>query len=107
MTAGSIKVTAANIYQSIKVEFTVTVTAVRVTGLVSDSLSIKVGDSLSPVIYRLPDNATDKEFTLESSTPSVAEVFGKSTLRKEGGQDPSMAHRSIQGSDNRLRSSQC
>jgi uncharacterized protein YjdB len=85
VTAGSIKVMAATFDQSIKVEFTVTVTAVRVTDLVSDSLSIKVGDSLAPVVKVLPDNATDKDYSLESSNSSLVEVSGKAIKALKAG----------------------
>jgi uncharacterized protein YjdB len=85
VSAGSIKVTAANFDQSIKVEFTVTVVAVRVTDLVLDSLSLKVGDSLAPAVEVLPANATDKDFTMESSNSALLEVGGKSIKALKAG----------------------
>lgn len=74
---GDAKITATTADQSIKVEFTVKVVGVRVTELQTDPLSLKVGDSLVPVVTVLPDNATDKDFTLESSDPDILAVSGK------------------------------
>jgi uncharacterized protein YjdB len=77
LKTGNTKVTATTADQSIKVEFTVNVVSVRVTKLQSDSLSLKVGDKVVPVVTVLPDNATDRDFTLESSNPEVLAVSGK------------------------------
>jgi uncharacterized protein YjdB len=77
LKTGDIKVTATTADKSIKVEFTVKVVGVRVAKLQSDPLSLKVGDRVVPTVTILPDNATDRNFILESSNPEVLAVSGK------------------------------
>ncbi len=85
LKAGNAKVVASTVDQSIKVEFSVTVVAVRVTDLKLDSLSLKVGDTTVPVVTVLPDNATDKDYSMESSNSAVLEVAGKSLIARKAG----------------------
>lgn len=85
LKTGEAKVTATTADQSIKVEFTVNVVGVRVTRLKSDSLSLKVGDELEPAVTVEPDNATDKDFSMESSDPEVLAVSGKTVTALKAG----------------------
>lgn len=74
---GQTTVTAATADTAVKASFTVTVSAVEVTRLESDSLTLAVGDSVSPVVEVIPANASDKEYTIESTDSTVVRVHGK------------------------------
>lgn len=77
LAAGTAKVTVATADAGVSTTFLVTVVAVRVTGMQSQNLSLKVGDTLSPIVSILPANATDKTYSLTSLDSTVAAVAGK------------------------------
>ncbi|MDB5048106.1 MAG: hypothetical protein JWO30_1177 [Fibrobacteres bacterium] len=78
LKAGRAKVFASTPDFSVTIDFSVNVVNVRVTVLKTDSLFLKVGDSLKPPVTVLPDNATDPDYRLESSDSTVLQVAGKS-----------------------------
>lgn len=86
IATGIAKVKATTSDGVVAVEFAVTVVAVRVTKLESDSLFLKVGDSVVPVVKVIPDNATDKVFTLESLDTAFFSVDGKAVKARAAGQ---------------------
>ncbi|MDQ3003220.1 MAG: Ig-like domain-containing protein [Fibrobacterota bacterium] len=83
--SGSLTATAATADLGVTFAFSIRVVDVRVTELKTDSLSLKVGDSATPVVIVHPANATDKEYTLESSDTTVLLVSGKSVKALKAG----------------------
>jgi uncharacterized protein YjdB len=76
LTAGTATVTVTTADAQVKNSFLVTVTAVRVAEVKSKDLSLKVGDTLSPVVTVSPSNATDKGYGLQSSDSTVVKITG-------------------------------
>jgi uncharacterized protein YjdB len=86
LAQGDARVQASTPDGKVKVTFTAHVTAVRVTALRSDTLLLKVGESLPPEVEVVPGNATDKEYSLESLNPELFEVDGKAVTGLKPGQ---------------------
>ena len=83
----SVKITATNSAGIASKEYTLNIKAVPVTGVTLDTteLSLYTGESETLTAKVLPETATDKSVTWESSNPDVATVVdGKVTAVKEG-----------------------
>lgn len=86
LASGDGRVQASTPDGKVKVTFAVHVTAVRVTALAADTLQLKVGDTLAPEVEVVPDNATDKEYSLESLSPDLFGTEGKAVIGLKPGQ---------------------
>ncbi len=78
LKSGKAKVVASTPDLVVSIDFTVNVADVRVAGLHADSLFLKVGDTLAPVVTVSPANATDQDYSLASSDSTLVSAAGKS-----------------------------
>ncbi len=86
LAAGRARIEAMTADGKIKVTFAVNVAVVRVDRLEADTLFIRVGDTAAPAVKVVPDDATDKEYSLQSLDTTLFTVEGKSVAGLRAGQ---------------------